>query len=547
MPRAVAVPARPAVSALLLAAHCLAVPAPAAPLAVSVLDVAGGRASDGLQWTSVNLDNWPPSKEKWGPASSPASALLINLDEPDLNTLAAALRGAMLRIGGSPADSLLYETVAVPDACSAANMNATQQPVGTYFCPIWHQVQGQCLTTARWEALLAFAARNGLRLVFDLNACWGRNSSTSDMDWRQIDGLLAATAASMNAQAVFAFEFANEVYDNIAPEVYGAAMARMRRVIDSLWTTSPAPVLVGPDCWEDDMTPAYYQAMARAANGSMHAVTVHDYGDDCCSAVGGNVLNLTCLDLLPSGAAGVAAVVAPFDLPVWNGESALHASSGIDGLTNTFVSSLFYVNELASYAAAGIGLVSRQTFVGGDYELVNKSTFLPNPDFWALLLWRAQVAGQLVEVSSSRPSGSVRAYAFCATAGPAGAAVAVIVNFATDAPASVALQWPKAASGGATVSVWQLTGVEGYGGSGGGTGGGGGGRGSGGGAGGAPAWPMNSLYRAALNGATLEFVRGGALPPMPPAVLPAADGVSLPPLSVTFVRNDDAGADQACA
>jgi heparanase 1 len=281
--------------------------------------------------------------------------------------------------------------------------------------------------------------------------------------------------------------------------------------------------------------------MLRAANGSMHAVTVHDYGDDCCTAVGGNVLNLTCLDALPSGAAGVAAVVAPFGVPTWNGESALHASSGIDGLTNTFVSSLFYINELASYAAAGIGLVSRQTFVGGDYELVNKTTFLPNPDFFALLLWRSQVAGQLVQVSSSRPSDSVRAYAFCAAAGPAGAAVAVLVNFATDAPAQVALQWPAAAPAGVNVSVWQLTGVEGYGGD------GGSGSGGSGASSAAPAWPMNSLFRAALNGATLEFVRGGALPPMPPAALPASAAVMLPPLSATFVRRDDAGANTACA
>ena len=192
-----------ALAAALLAARSFAL-APST-LAVSVLDVAGGRASDGLQYTSIDFDLWPPSKSKWGPASSPASALLIDLAQPDLNTLASALRGAMLRIGGSPADFLLYETAAVPDACSEANLNATNQPVNGYFCPIWHQVEGQCLTAARWEALLGFAATNGLRLVLDLNACWGRNSSSSDMDWRQIDGLLAATAASANSRAVFGF------------------------------------------------------------------------------------------------------------------------------------------------------------------------------------------------------------------------------------------------------------------------------------------------------------------------------------------------------
>ena len=82
-------------------------------------------------------------------------------------------------------------------------------PGNAYFCPIWDQAPGQCLTLARWQALLEFAGAAGLSLVLDLNACWGRAGAAADMDWSQIDGLLAATAAARSSwgAALWAVEF----------------------------------------------------------------------------------------------------------------------------------------------------------------------------------------------------------------------------------------------------------------------------------------------------------------------------------------------------
>ena len=63
----------------------------------------------------------------------------------------------MLRIGGSPADFMVYDVF--EGACSAANLNKTQPTLGPdgkphgYFCPIWDQVPGQCLTMDRWAEI----------------------------------------------------------------------------------------------------------------------------------------------------------------------------------------------------------------------------------------------------------------------------------------------------------------------------------------------------------------------------------------------------------
>jgi heparanase len=527
---------------LAAAALAAATAASPTPLTLSVTPAVSW-TTDALR-TSVNFDFWPTTKSKWGGAG----ALILNLTNPDLLTVASALAGSGLRIGGSPADFLLYDVT--PDACSPSNLNKTQQTQpGGYFCPIWLQAPGQCLTMQRWGELNAFARTTGLRIILDLNACWGRENATADMDWTLIDGLLAYTHDTLYAQnlsAVHGFEFGNEVYDNVAAARYGASMARMRATLDGLWGAGnpDAPLLMGPDAWENDLSPSYYTTMLDAANGSMHAVTLHDYADDCCVATGGAVLNMSCLDALVDNARWVSNIsLGGFGVPVWNGEMALHSSSGLDGLTNTFVSSLFYGNALGAYASEGVALVSRQTLQGGDYELVNKSTLVPNPDYYVLLLWRRLVGRQVLKVggaASSALDAVVRGYAFCALdqSGGAGAAVAVLVNFGLAELADVSVEWP-AGTGGSTVDVYQLTGVDGYAGE---------EEEEGGPRPAAPAtassasWPMNTLYRAALNGAPLDFAPGGPVPSLAPATQAAGDAVSLPPLSLTFVVRQDAGA-----
>ena len=94
--------------------------------------------SDAFRMVSVNMDFWPGSKDKW----ENASALTFNISNPDFITLASALAGSGLRLGGSPADTLLYDVLSDGSACSQSNLNKTQPQNGPngYYCPIWDQV-----------------------------------------------------------------------------------------------------------------------------------------------------------------------------------------------------------------------------------------------------------------------------------------------------------------------------------------------------------------------------------------------------------------------
>ncbi len=62
-----------------------------------------------------------------------------------------------------------------------------------------------------------------------------------------------------------------------------------------------------------------------------------------------------------------------------------HSGGGIDGVTNRFASSFYYSYILSELLNNGVTAMLRQCLQGGDYELVNKTTFLPNPDYW--ILW----------------------------------------------------------------------------------------------------------------------------------------------------------------
>ena len=70
----------------------------------------------------------------------------------------------------------------------------------------------------------------------------------------------------------------------------------------------------------------------------------------------------------------------------WAGETADHSGGGIPGLTDTFRSCLYYAWQLGALPAAGVPLAARQCLSGGDYELLQRVGFAPNPDFWVAWL-----------------------------------------------------------------------------------------------------------------------------------------------------------------
>ena len=495
----------------------------APPIAKRVLRVKArlgaqiGRTSGEFRMLGVNFDFWPPEKAKWGTCG----VLTSRLDDPHLLRLAARLNGSLLRIGGSPADFMLYDVF--DGACSAANLNRTQphpkkfQPK-TYFCPIWDQVRGQCLSMSRWREINRFALTSGLRIAFDLNGCWGRANATAEMDFRMISGLFNVTArmAANGTSAVYAFQFTNEVYGKIAPARYGSDLLRMRKLLDEAWArhapaVAVAPTLMGPDNGWEDMSAEHLDTVLSVSAGVMAAATYHDYQNPCVDKwhASGLALNATCLDAAMHGALDrFGAICARHRTPLWLTESALHAGSGVDGVTNVFTSSLWYAHALGQLARNGVGLLSRQTLLGGDYELINRTTGAPNPDYYVALLWHDLVGSEVHEVTlggdcatpTSECAAALRLHAHRAVDAHAAAVVVVIINFSLEAAFEVALSGSASSARG---ERWLLAGQP----------------------------SDNHIY---LNGQPLVYVPG-SLPPLPADDCDASR-IAIPPAAIVFCK-----------
>jgi hypothetical protein len=180
---------------------------------------------------------------------------------------------------------------------------------------------------------------------------------------------------------------------------------------------------------------------------------------------------------------------------------------------------------MSAKARFGYQQYCRQDVVGADYALLNTSApdLAPSPDYYVLRLWHALVAqapGSRVAVLDVAAAGrAMRAYAYCpAAAGRAANVTLLLINLDAAAPACVAA--PGFAAPGAPLALYALTP----------------------GAGGLEA-PV-----VLLNGVPLKLDAQGYPPAMPPAMVPQAGGITLPPMSIAFVVVPTApGAVPACA
>jgi hypothetical protein len=167
-------------------------------------------------------------------------------------------------------------------------------------------------------------------------------------------------------------------------------------------------------------------------------------------------------------------------------------------------------------ALRGVTTVLRQTLVGGDYELVDRNTMMPNPSFWLAVAWRQLVAPVVLELAnSSLPlPPQLRVSLHCSAVPGVARPIAFIVNFATNLTFLIDVASSINATGG-ELFVHLLT---------------------------ADALGSRTLL---LNGRPLAPGSDGAPPLLQPLAARLASPFSMPPGSLAFVQ-PASGALDAC-
>ena len=395
----------------------------------------------------VTLDGWNGTLfPKWGNGSY----LSLDLGSATLRAMAASLAPGLLRLGGSPEDSIDFTLDG--GGCVAGSNGPLPPAPGGYYCSQVKPRQYGCLTGARWEALLAFAAAANLSLVLGVNGCYGRQGADSPMDFSNVRALLQATAASAHRRALLGLELTNEVFGNtITPRAWGADMDTLSQLVVEVLG---APVLLaGPD----DASPTHLaQALNSTARGTLTALTYHHYPGCAANTTPYFALDPRCLQVIDEwGAQFSSAAGAPAGVATWAGETAAHGGGGVPGLTDSFTSTLYYAWQLGALPLSGVELSARQALVGGDYALLRQGggggSLSPNPDFWLLWLFKALVGGgaQAYAVNTSAPVAVTGVRAFAFGGGKAGAGRAVLALSLNTIGARLGLALEEGGEGGA--------------------------------------------------------------------------------------------------
>eukprot|EP00759_Apiculatamorpha_spiralis_P054971 PhF_6_TR708/c0_g1_i2/m.1168/K07964/HPSE; heparanase len=351
-------------------------------------------------YISANFD-WNPRSQEY-PAWIHSSIMKINLTDENLVFLASKLAPGYLRIGGTYEDKATYATPTTPQ-CGPPPINIT----GDF-----------CLNMTRWQEINEFGIATGMRVLFGLNSMLGRRNSTDALNFTMIEGLLRYTAqhGAKWRKGLAGFEFGNEVQTEVNPVTLANDYLTLRRLLNKYFPDDATrPILVGPD---NNIDIAWSTKFLPIAAPALNATTYHiyiGYGLDPKLPIQA----WTASFLAQSASQGKQmsdlvynTLKLPKSLKLFVGETALAWHSGQDGTTNAFSSGAWYITQLGSLMATH-STQCRQTLKGGYYELVNKTTMKPNPDWWTAVLWKLTM-GNIV-LGATYSDSNVPTYATCST------------------------------------------------------------------------------------------------------------------------------------
>ncbi|CAI0444295.1 unnamed protein product [Linum tenue] len=283
-----------------------------------------------------------------------------------------------------------------------------------------------CLALSRWDELNTFFREAGAEVIFGLNALNGRTIAS--------DGSAKGAWNSSNAEAlirytvnknftIFGWELGNElsgsgIGTSVAPDQYASDITNLhdivRKTYASLGKRKKKPLVLAPGGFYDANWLTEF--INKTPKNSLQVVTHHIYnlgpGDD--THLIDRILDPSYLDGGSSPFSGLQGILksSGSSAVAWVGEAGGAYNSGHNLVTNAFVFSFWYLDQLGMASSYNTKTYCRQSLVGGNYGLLNPTTFVPNPDYYSALLWHRLMGTKVLSTSFSGTK-KIRAYAHC--------------------------------------------------------------------------------------------------------------------------------------
>lgn len=361
-------------------------------------------------YVCATLDWWPPEKCDYGTCSW-GKASLLNLDlgnEIFLNAI-KAFTPLKIRLGGSLQDKLIYETEDHAQPCT---------PFANKSSEIFGFSQG-CLPLHRWDELNLFFQKSGAKIIFGLNALNGRSISSGSAvgKWDSTNAESFMQYTVKKNYKIQGWEFGNELSGTgvgvrVAADQYSADTNSLINLVQDIYKGEEfQPQIIAPGGFFD----ANWFKEFVGKTPKLNAVTHHIYnlGAGVDQRLVERILDPSFLDGIADTFKQLQSIVKNSQASAWVGESGGAYNSGHDLVSNAFVYSFWYLDQLGMAATYDTKTYCRQTLIGGNYGLLNTQNFVPHPDYYSALLWH-QLMGRKVLATRFSGTKKLRAYTHCA-------------------------------------------------------------------------------------------------------------------------------------
>jgi heparanase 1 len=386
---------------------------------IEMVEVIGGRFWKPYESSAANNSNAqePKRQEGFTPAGINPNLYQyrapIDLSNPRLRKLAAALGPAYVRVSGTWANSAYFQ-----DSDNPAPANAPSGFSGV-------------LTRKEWKGVIDFSHVVGAEIVTSVATGPGPRDAqgvwTSDQARRlfgytkSIGGKIAATEF-MNEPTFAAMGGAPKGYDAAS---YGRDVAAFRTFLRN---TAPDTLFLGPGSVGEGPFAMPMGGVLKSedllhATGPLFDVfSYHLYSaaSQRCASMGAssqtNAAAAVSLDWL-SRPEKIGAFYADLrdrfepGKSLWITETA-DAACGGNPWASTFLDTFRYLIQHASLAQRGVKVIMHNTLASSDYGLLDENTFAPRPNYWAALLWRRLMGATVLDLHTS-PIPNVYVYAHC--------------------------------------------------------------------------------------------------------------------------------------
>jgi hypothetical protein len=356
----------------------------------------------------------------------------IDLSNPRLRKLAAALGPAYVRVSGTWANTVYFQDSDAPAPAAP--------PEGF----------GGVLTRAQWKGVIDFSKAVNAEIVTSFSTSGGTRDASGT--WTPIEAKKFLDYTHSIGGSIAAAEFMNEPTFATAagvPKDYdAAAYGRDFAVFQPFFRkAAPHTLLLGPGSVGEgiDFVPAKLlpskELLDAMGPNAVDAFSYHFYGavsERCSSAMPSigtrpdaalteDWLNRT--GKVKDFYAGLRDTYAP-GKPMWLTETGQTACGG-DRWASTYLDTFRNLDQLGLLARRNVQTVMHNTLAASDYGLIDEKTLIPRPNYWAALLWHNTMGATVLDPGTP-PSPTVHLYAQCMKNQPGGVTLLVINLSRTD-------------------------------------------------------------------------------------------------------------------